>query len=60
MLSPELLTEYVNLRITQITGEEKLFHHDCCRRSLVDELLDLLNLVEEQNGVEQEEENLSV
>jgi hypothetical protein len=54
LLSPELMVEYIDLRMAQVTGEEKSFRHECCRRQVVNELLDLKAMVIEHSAVESE------
>lgn len=56
MLASGLFLEYVDLRLEQVTGEEKLQRHECCRKQVVNELLDLKALVIEQNAIEQSTE----
>lgn len=50
-----LIEEYILMRVEQVCGEEKLHRHDCCRRELTNELLDILNLIK-KDGVSVEEE----
>lgn len=41
-----LFKDYIKIRLEHITGDEKLLRHDCCRRHLVDELLDIMEVLE--------------